>query len=77
MRALFWLLVLGWVVWMVMRPRRSTPTAARTPAIAPVQDMVMCAHCNIHLPKREAVQGTHGLYCSTDHRAAASDHHPD
>lgn len=77
MRALFWLLLLGWVVWMISRQRRAPSPTARPTAIAPAQDMVTCAHCGVHLPKREAVQGTHGLYCSTEHRAAANDHHPD
>jgi uncharacterized protein len=78
MRVLFWLLLLGWLVWMISRLRRpalrSTPSKA--PAQATTQDMVACAHCGLHLPKRDAVQGAHGAYCSTEHRAAANDHNP-
>jgi uncharacterized protein len=38
--------------------------------------MVACAHCGLHLPQEEAVNGTKGLYCSTEHRAAAQDRNP-
>ncbi len=78
MRVLFWLLLLGWLVWMISRLRRpSSRSAATDTSPAPAtQDMVACAHCGLHLPKRDAVQGAHGAYCSTEHRAAANDHNP-
>ena len=34
-------------------------------------NMVACAHCGLHLPVRDAVQGSAGLYCDAYHRAAA------
>ena len=76
MRVLFWLLLIGWGVWMISRQRKPAAPAPRATTVAPVQDMVACAHCGIHLPKREAVQGARGVYCSTEHRTAAHDHHP-
>lgn len=76
MRVLFWLLLIGWVVWMITRQRKPAAPASRATNVAPMQDMVACAHCGIHLPKHEAVQGARGVYCSTEHRAAAHDHHP-
>lgn len=78
MRVLFWLLLLGWLVWMISRLRRpsSRPTQSEARAQPTTQDMVACAHCGLHLPKRDAVQGAHGAYCSTEHRAAANDHNP-
>ena len=78
MRVLFWLLLLGWLVWMISRLRRPASRSAPTdtsPAPA-TQDMVACAHCGLHLPKRDAVQGARGAYCSTEHRTAANDHNP-
>jgi uncharacterized protein len=33
--------------------------------------MVSCAHCGVHVPERDAMAGTHGVYCSSAHRAAA------
>lgn len=78
MRVLFWLLLLGWVVWMISRLRRpaSRPAKSEAPAPSATQDMVACAHCGLHLPKRDAVQGARGTYCSTEHRTAANDHNP-
>lgn len=76
MRVLFWLLLIGWVVWMLTRQRKPAPPVSRPTTVAPLEDMVACAHCGIHLPKREAVQGARGIYCSTEHRAAANDHNP-
>lgn len=34
-------------------------------------DMVACAHCGVHLPAQDAVQGKAGLYCGAQHRTAA------
>lgn len=34
----------------------------------PVQDMITCGECGVHVPQTEAIQGTRGLYCSTAHR---------
>lgn len=30
--------------------------------------MVECAHCGVHLPASDAVQGKRGSYCSAAHR---------
>lgn len=30
--------------------------------------MVECRHCGTHLPETEALQGSTGWYCSSDHR---------
>jgi uncharacterized protein len=32
--------------------------------------MVACAHCGLHLPATDAVQGKQGIYCSNAHRQA-------
>jgi uncharacterized protein len=74
MKYLFWLLVIGLVWWAW---RRSRPPAPQPPAETAPQDMVVCAHCGIHLPHDEAVTGTRGQYCSTAHRSAADDRNPD
>ena len=43
--------------------RKSAPGSGTLP-------MVSCAHCGLHLPASDAVQGTGGLYCSMEHRLA-------
>ncbi|MCU0926076.1 MAG: hypothetical protein MUF44_08550 [Hydrogenophaga sp.] len=44
------------------------PRAPQSPAI-----MVACAHCGMHLPSVEAVQGQHGVYCCHEHRRLSED----
>ena len=68
MKYLLILLLVLVVIWAVKR--------GRTPKPPSTSEMITCAHCDIHLPQEEAVSGQKGLYCSTDHRAAAQDRNP-
>jgi uncharacterized protein len=77
MKYLFVLLVVLLVIWAVKRGRAANrPARPSSPKVQTPSDMVTCAHCGIHLPQEEAVSGQKGLYCSTDHRAAAQDRNP-
>jgi uncharacterized protein len=79
MKYLIWLLVILLAIWAFKRSRRvnsdasqgKPPTTPATPA-----NMAACLQCGIHLPQDEAVTGEKGLYCSTEHRAAAQDRNP-
>lgn len=42
------------------------PTPPRTPPSPAI--MLACAHCGMHLPDIEAVQGDRGVYCCHEHR---------
>jgi uncharacterized protein len=77
MKYLIWLLVILVAIWAFKRSRRPAKPAEdpKTPSATP-SNMVACAHCGLHLPQEEAVTGTRGLYCSTEHRAAAQDRNP-
>ncbi|PUE50842.1 hypothetical protein B9Z47_03710 [Limnohabitans sp. 2KL-1] len=77
MKYLFLLLVILVVIWAIKRSRiGDTPNPKNdTPAATP-SNMVICAHCGIHLPQEEAVSGVKGTYCSTEHRSAAQDRNP-
>ena len=77
MKYLIWLLVILVAIWAFKRSRRPAKPAEdpKTPSATP-SNMVACAHCGLHLPQEEAVTGTKGLYCSTEHRAAAQDRNP-
>jgi uncharacterized protein len=77
MKYLIWLLVILAAIWAFKRSRRPAKPVdePKTPSASP-SNMVACAHCGLHLPQEEAVTGTKGLYCSTEHRAAAQDHNP-
>jgi uncharacterized protein len=67
-------LVLG-VLW-VLRLQRGRRDKAQNehkdaPAAASPTEIVACGHCDMHLPRAEAVAGERGLYCSSTHRREA------
>jgi uncharacterized protein len=35
------------------------------------QDMVQCAHCQVHLGQAESIVGRKGQYCTAEHRTLA------
>lgn len=77
MKYLFLLLVILAVLWAIKRGgNRKKPETRKDSAPATPANMVSCAHCGLHLPQEEAVKGENGLYCSTEHRAAAQDRNP-
>ncbi len=52
-------------VWWIRQQRKpdQSPTKQSDPQV-----MVPCVHCGTHVPKDDAIQGSHGLYCSAAHR---------
>jgi uncharacterized protein len=76
MKYLVVLLVVGVGLWMLLaRSRigsRKPPAkhgAKGAPTDAPAHPMVACAHCGLHLPETDALQGGGQRYCSEAHRA--------
>jgi uncharacterized protein len=61
--------VVGMLWWMLRRPRVASKGAAapREPAT-----FVACAHCGVHLPSGDAVQGDGQHFCSDAHRIAGA-----
>ena len=61
-------------VWLFRSSRRAKPQAKSKAApdnkqpTAPQLEMVRCQHCDLHLPKSDAVAGRRGIYCSQEHR---------
>lgn len=41
-------------------------------AAGQAEDMVRCAHCGVHLPKRESIQADGKFFCGEAHRRAHS-----
>lgn len=39
--------------------------------IPPAQSIDSCAYCGIFIPKKTAIRGQHGFYCSQEHCAKA------
>ena len=60
-------------VWLFRSSRKASTRAApprNNPSVAQLE-MVRCLHCDLHLPKADAVTGKHGIYCSLEHRQRA------
>lgn len=62
------------VLWLARTKRRVDPGPGRRasgPDKPAPEAMVRCAHCGVHLPRRDALVGAaSGLYCSEAHRLA-------
>ena len=67
-RTLFLVLAILGVVWLVRRSLRQLTTSKKnTPG--QVDQMVKCAHCGLHVPRKEAFNDANDLsYCCQDHR---------
>jgi len=64
-----YLLILGIVlglVWWFKRGRGSDSPS--NPTQASTETMVRCLHCDLHLPRTDAVQTKKGVYCCLEHR---------
>lgn len=62
------LIIAIWLGVLIVRHfwrQRQAMTATRE---LPEQDMVRCAQCGLHLPKREALASSGEFYCSERHR---------
>jgi len=61
------LLVLAYVVYVLIKAtvRRSRPPVTGD---GPLEYMVACRHCGVHLPTSEALRKGADFYCSEDHR---------
>lgn len=55
-------------LWSHARTTKVAQSARKKAGQPQAITMVACAHCGMHLPAEEAVQGTHGAYCSPAHR---------
>jgi uncharacterized protein len=65
----FIFMVLLWQ-WRHAREQKVNRAARKNTGVQGTIEMVRCAHCAIHLPKADALQGADGLYCSALHLQA-------
>lgn len=72
MKFLLLIAVIGLALFLFKSKARGRVDAARKPrADKGPQTMLACAHCGVHLPQADAVQGADGrVYCSDAHRLA-------
>jgi uncharacterized protein len=73
------LLLLVWLLVGSARRRRRADRHTGAPARAPVpgpggpiETMVACAHCGVHLPASQALQLEGRVYCSAAHRSVGT-----
>jgi uncharacterized protein len=65
------LVVLAGVIWWLRTKRNNSDKTQDPSSQSPnPQTMVRCAHCDLHLPQTDAVEGSLGVYCSASHRSA-------
>ena len=64
-RLLFWIALIGIAIWLWKRIKN--PAARPSQPTDDTQVMVRCAHCNLHVPQREALERSGSWYCSSRH----------
>jgi len=65
------LVIIAGVIWWLRSKRNSSDKNQDASRQNPnPQTMVRCAHCDLHLPQTDAVEGSLGVYCSASHRSA-------
>lgn len=64
------LLIFFAIVWWAWK-KRSVPPPTDAPSAAPVERMVTCAHCGVHLPESDALADGEQYFCNPAHRQAA------
>ena len=66
-RLIFFALIAVLVFWAIRNHLRGKKKQDETPPTAG-EDMVCCAHCNVHLPKSESITSQDKFFCSEEHR---------
>lgn len=62
------LLVIGFVVWGIVRAYQRSLAKPPTTKAPVVEDMVKCAHCGVNLPRSEAIYSGGELFCTPEHK---------
>jgi uncharacterized protein len=73
MKAVVVLLAVLLLVWLVLgsvRRRGERVRRPEPPVAPPIEGMVVCAHCGVHLPVSLALANDGAVYCSPAHRDA-------
>jgi len=64
---LLFLLLLAFIAWRAYRLFFAAKSASAAPP--PLQDMVRCAVCDVHVPARTALREDGKSFCSEAHRS--------
>lgn len=66
MGKLIFYIIIAILVYWIIKNRKSRKAKKETP-LEPIEDMVSCAYCGIHLPKGEAISDRNRYFCSNEH----------
>ncbi|MBI4938905.1 MAG: preprotein translocase subunit YajC [Nitrosomonadales bacterium] len=71
-RLLIFVVIAAVVYWLLKSYRKKLSRENEREENVPGQaeDMVRCAHCGVHLPKRESIASDGKFYCGEAHRRA-------
>lgn len=67
--ALIRILIIALVVWLLLRMLKNWANTAQAAKDrpAPIETMVRCEHCGLHVPKQEALESDNKYYCCKEH----------
>ena len=71
-RLLFLIIIVAFVYWLLKSYSKQL-SQTDEPSPPPVEDMVRCVHCGVHLPKHEGILADNKYYCSEAHRREYDD----
>lgn len=63
------LIVIGFIAWGLIRAYQRSINPPSNPAGKQgVEDMVKCTHCQVNLPRSEAIYSDGEFYCTPEHQ---------
>lgn len=66
MGKLIFYVIIAILIYWIINNRKSKQEKKET-LLEPIEDMVSCSYCGIHLPKSEAIRDRNNYFCSDEH----------
>ena len=76
MPKLLLLVVIGFVIYWLVRGLGAKRRPTGTKKAVGAEDMVRCSYCGVHLPKGESIYSKTRYFCSDEHRLLESEKTP-
>jgi uncharacterized protein len=61
--------------WLLRNHRRRADRDVQSPVAPPAEDMVGCAQCGVHIPRKDALESGQRYFCSGEHEREFRDKH--
>ena len=62
------LIIIGLVVYAIIKNYQRSLGAPKPPARKDAEDMVKCAHCGVNMPRSEAILSGGEFFCTVEHK---------